>query len=69
MADKLVGLNQEQVQKAVTALLKFVGKQKDENNSLFDEDEFLYLVSTMHEWHACRSVYGIKTGMETRVVA
>ena len=44
MADKLVGLSEEQLKKAITALLKFVGRQKEESSSLFDEDELLYLV-------------------------
>lgn len=51
MAAKLQGLSEEQVRKAVVALLKFVGQKKDDENSLFDEDEFLYLV---RGWGPCR---------------
>ena len=37
-------LDREQTRKAVTALLKYVGKEKAEAKELFDDDEFLYVV-------------------------
>lgn len=44
MATKTPGLDEKQVSKAVTALLKFAGKQKAEKKELFEEDDLLYLV-------------------------
>lgn len=44
MSGKLPGLDEEQVRKAVIALLKYIGKNKSDSNDLFDDDEFLYLV-------------------------
>eukprot|EP00887_Chlorella_sp_A99_P005117 scaffold25.g5117.t1 len=44
-AAKLQGLSEEQVHKAVKALLKYVGTQKEKSTNLLeDEDELLYLV-------------------------
>ena len=37
-------LDREQTRKAVSALLKYIGKEKAEAKELFDDDEFLYLV-------------------------
>lgn len=39
------GLREPQVSKAVAALLKFLGKQREESKNLLQEDEFLHLVS------------------------
>jgi hypothetical protein len=38
-------IDKKQVHKAVVALLKYLGKQKDESMNLLEEDELLYLVS------------------------
>ena len=37
-------LDREQTRKAVSALMKYIGKEKAEAKELFDDDEFLYLV-------------------------
>jgi hypothetical protein len=37
-------LNEEQLQKAVAALQKYVGKRQEESNNLLEEDELLQLV-------------------------
>jgi|LakMenE18May11ns_1017448.scaffolds.fasta_scaffold7664882_1 hypothetical protein len=37
-------VDKKQVQKAVVALLKYLGKQKDESMNLLEEDDLLYLV-------------------------
>jgi hypothetical protein len=39
------GLQEEQIKKAVTALLRHIEKQKGGSKDLFEEDELLYLVS------------------------
>lgn len=38
------GLDDEQIQKAVAALLKHIAKQKARSNDLLEEDELLYMV-------------------------
>ena len=38
------GLQDEQIRKAVAALLKHITKQKARSNDLLDEDELLYMV-------------------------
>jgi hypothetical protein len=38
-------VSEEQVRKAVIALLKYIGKQKENSNNLLEDDELLYLVS------------------------
>lgn len=38
-------IDKKQVHKAVVALLKYLGKQKNESMNLLEEDELLYLVS------------------------
>jgi hypothetical protein len=45
MTASFPNLKMEQLVKAIQALLKFVGQEKDGNTELFDEDELLYLVS------------------------
>ena len=45
-SDKAPGLKQEQVKKAVTALLKHVGRQQEGSKDLLQDDEYLYLVSS-----------------------
>ncbi len=40
---KLAGYTEQQVQRAVASLLKFVGDQKNKANDLFDDEEALYL--------------------------
>ena len=37
-------LSAEQTRKAITALLKYVGKEAQESKALFDDDEMLCLV-------------------------
>ena len=37
-------LDREQTRKAVAALMKYIGKEKEEAKELFDDDEFLYVV-------------------------
>jgi hypothetical protein len=37
-------IDKKQVQKAVVALQKYLGKQKNESMNLLEEDELLYLV-------------------------
>lgn len=44
---KAPGLKQEQIQKAVTALLKHIGTQKEGSKDLLEEEEYLYLVSSL----------------------
>ena len=39
------GLQEEQIRKAVNALLKHIAKHKSTSNDLLEEDELLYLVS------------------------
>lgn len=34
-----------QVDKAIAALLKYAGQRQDASNDLFEDDEFIYLVS------------------------
>lgn len=38
------GLQDEQIRKAVAALLKHIAKQKASSNDLLEEDELLYMV-------------------------
>ena len=44
-SSKAPGLKQEQLQKAVKALLKHIGKQQEESKNLLQDEEYLYLVS------------------------
>lgn len=44
------GLDPEQVRKAASALLKFVGSQKEDSKELLQDDEVFYLV-------CCRPVF------------
>ena len=44
MASARPTLDREQTRKAVTALMKYIGKEKAEAKELFDDDEFLYVV-------------------------
>jgi len=49
-------IDKKQVKKAVAALLKYIGKQKNERSNLLEEDELLYLVSVQLCRHAWPSV-------------
>jgi hypothetical protein len=42
------GLKEEQVKKAVAALLKYTGNQKEGSKNLLEEDELLHLVRIAH---------------------
>ena len=42
---KAPGLQREQVDKAVSALLKYIGSQKADSKDLLEDEEYLYLVS------------------------
>lgn len=42
---KTPGLDRQQIQKAVTALLKYVDSQKAGSKDLLEDEEYLYLVS------------------------
>lgn len=44
MKDSSTAVSKEQVKKAVDALLKYVGKQKEESKNLIEDEDFLYLV-------------------------
>lgn len=44
MVNKTPGLQEQQINKAVKALLKFTGQQHDDSMNLLEEDEFIYLV-------------------------
>ena len=46
-------ISQEQVQKAVEALLKFIGKKNNDKKSLIDDEDFLYLVRVPTKQYAC----------------
>ena len=48
------GLQDEQIRKAVAALLKHITKQKARANDLLEEDELLYMVR--HPPFCCRTV-------------
>lgn len=39
------GLKREQIDKAVSALLKYIGSQKADSTDLLEDEEYLYLVS------------------------
>lgn len=39
------GIDEVQVQKAVVALLKYIGKEKQNSTNLLEDEELLYLVS------------------------
>ena len=41
------GLKREQVEKAVQALLKYIGTQKADSKDLLEDEEYLYLVMLM----------------------
>lgn len=49
---KTPGLEREQVQKAVAALLKYVASQKEGSKDLLEDEEFLYLVSSAEQKRA-----------------
>ncbi len=51
-SSKTPGLKREQVQKAVTALLKYVDLQKAGSKDLLEDEEYLYLVSRLLQGHA-----------------
>lgn len=42
---KAPGLKREQIDKAVSALLKYIGSQKADSKDLLEDEEYLYLVS------------------------
>lgn len=44
-SNKAPGLKREQIDKAVSALLKYVGCQKADSKDLLEDEEYLYLVS------------------------
>ena len=44
-SNKAPGLKKEQLQKAVKALLKHIGKQQEGSKDLLQDEEYLYLVS------------------------
>ena len=44
-SNKAPGLKREQVDKAVSALLKYIGSQKADSKDLLEDEEYLYLVS------------------------
>ncbi len=39
------GVDEAQVQKAIVALLKYIGKQKETSKNLLEDEDLLYLVS------------------------
>lgn len=43
-SSKAPGLKREQIDKAVSALLKYIGSQKADSTDLLEEEEYLYLV-------------------------
>ena len=47
----MTSLNEEQVHKAVAALLKYIKHQQQERNELLEDDDLLYLASGAS--HAC----------------
>lgn len=44
MSSRTPDLSREQLDKAVVALLKYVGHQQEESNNLLDEDDYIHLV-------------------------
>ena len=42
-------VDKKQVEKAVAALLKYIGKEKKDSSNLLEEDELLYLVRASFE--------------------
>lgn len=52
MPNIIESVSKKQVHKAVTALLKYVGNQKNTSNNLLEEDDLLYLVSPF--WHGSK---------------
>ena len=44
-SSKAPGLKRDQIDKAVSALLKYVGSQKSDSKDLLEDEEYLYLVS------------------------
>ena len=49
-SSKAPGLKREQIDKAVLALLKYIGSQKADSTDLLEDEQYLYLVSvfTIH---------------------
>lgn len=46
-SNKAPGLKREQIDKAVSALLKYIGSQKADSTDLLEDEEYLYLVSVI----------------------
>ena len=44
MSSRTPDLSRDQLEKAVVALLKYVGHQQEESNNLLDEDDYIHLV-------------------------
>ena len=44
MSSRTPDLSREQLERAVVALLKYVGHQQERSNSLLEEDDYIHLV-------------------------
>jgi hypothetical protein len=68
-SDEVSPIDAAQVEKAVNALLKYVGKQKLDSKNLLDDDDLLYLVSFLrNRMHAARDSSHLR-GLATHVQA
>ena len=53
MSSRTPDLSREQLEKAVVALLKYVGHQQEESNNLLEEDDYIHLVWLLPLLPAC----------------
>ena len=56
MSSRTPDLSKEQLEKAVVALLKYVGHQQEKANRLLDEDDYIHLVCAASS-SACPVLY------------
>ena len=63
MSSRTPDLSREQLEKAIVALLKYVGHQQEKSNSLLDEDDYVHLVCAAATVCAMLSMSGIPTGV------
>lgn len=54
---KTPGLRREQVEKAVSALLKYIGTQKADSKDLLEDEEYLYLVTASQNYLQDQALY------------
>ena len=51
------GLRREQAEKAVSALLKYIGTQKADSKDLLEDEEYLYLVITTQNYFQTQALH------------